>query len=126
MTELASRLAEVYDRADLLWTRYREQGPGKVDAQSFRDLQVAHAAAFELLDGDVPDSPPAGWDSQRMMKLRDVLNTLLDLSRRCVCQPQGLCFVTGEAGLVPRRELHDTFERSLVAIDRDVRELRSV
>ena len=40
--------------------------------------------------------------------------------RRDPVQPQGLCFVTGKTGLIPRCEQHKAFETALSVFERHI------
>ena len=107
--EAASRLAERIDQlaeaGQSLWARYQVVGPGKVDAAYFDAVQ---AAAEQLEAVLIETEPPHG-----LQDLHDCSARLRDLSRRCACMPQGLSFITGEAGLIPRRDQHEAMEQAL-------------
>ena len=47
-----------------------------------------------------------GQDEQ---SIASVSTTLRDLAHRCTHRAEGLCFVTGEAGLIPRRDLMNAY-----------------
>ena len=47
----------------------------------------------------VETSPP-------QVAYRETVSKLTDLAKRCALRSEGLCFVTGEAGLIPRQDLH--------------------
>lgn len=49
-------------------------------------------------------------------KLAEAAEALRELCHRCCRRSEGLCFITGEAGLIPRRDLHDRFEKALQAL----------
>lgn len=93
--------ATFYRAAKKLWERYLRVGPGAVEAFYLSQVESAAAAWFEA------DDTVATGD------LASDVRILLDLARRCVDTPNGLCFVSGEAGLVPRRDQHAQYERCL-------------
>ena len=49
------------------------------------------------------------WDAEAIQKV-------MELARRCAERPEGLSFVTAEAGLIPRHAEHREFEQSLIQI----------
>ncbi|MAE63317.1 MAG: hypothetical protein CMJ18_03520 [Phycisphaeraceae bacterium] len=102
--EHAARLQRLFDEASELWSQYDERGPGRMDKVCFERVDSA-AAAVRKSDEAWPDD------------VAEAGSKLCDLSEQCVCRPQGLCFVTGEAGLIPRRDQHEAFEAALKVID---------
>ncbi len=89
----------------VLWTDYRRQGPDRVDASRWRAVEDAWQPLGDLTH-DLP---------------REILAAgarLQELCRQAAMRPEGLCFVTGEAGLVPRRDLHREFDQLLETISR--------
>lgn len=105
MTDSAA-LQKLLDSLDQIWRVYRESGPGSVDSALFEGVEPTAARLVDSLstehDGD--------------MRLIEAINTSVDLARRCVQRPEGLCFITGEAGLVPRPDLYEKFETALATI----------
>ncbi|GAB4148269.1 MAG: hypothetical protein Tsb009_21920 [Planctomycetaceae bacterium] len=87
-------------RAEEIWNLYQQQGPGQLDAKLFAGMPECLAK----IESTLADQPPA-----LLQAFRDVCK----LCERCVCRSEGLCFITGEAGLIPRRDLHDLMESSL-------------
>ena len=83
-----------------LWNEYQRRGPGRMPAVFLEAVE----AAWQQLEGELGDWPSTAAAAAE---------TALELSRRCVRHSQGLCFVTGEAGLVPRQHLHQAFEEAL-------------
>ena len=92
-------LTEFLEQATALWNGYLEVGPGKLDPASDTRLQ---ALARELLESGQLDEPAT-----------QAVHAIVDLSARCARSPQGLSFISGEAGLIPRREQHRAFEQAL-------------
>ncbi len=93
-------MSQLYRSAMQLWKEYLRLGPGKTPR--------AHLEAVELSWQHLQcndDALPGG--------IRRAATQVLELSRCCVERPEGLCFVTGEAGLVPRQDLHRAFETAL-------------
>lgn len=87
--------------ATRLWAAYLEVGPSRV-APELLDTLVS---AYTSLTESRCLSPELALNAER----------LVELSRWAVLRTEGLCFVTGEAGLVPRRDLHAEFEQLLAA-----------
>ena len=113
---LAQRIGQLAEAGQLLWSRYQDVGPGRVAAGYYEAVQTAAQQLDEALPANdaphwlakVTDQPSVWLD-----ELRDCAARLADLARRCACTPQGLSFVTGEAGLLPRRDQHEAFEGAL-------------
>ena len=96
--EIQQTAARFLDAASRVWTRYQEVGPGAVREDLFADVdELAKVVSAAVGDAD----------------LVEVVAALRGLCERCCCRSEGLCFITGEAGLVPRRDLHEQFEQSL-------------
>lgn len=85
-----------------LWLEYQERGPGNVSGARWDAVQQAKVT---LVSTHLPS------------KLEDVIARSHDLARKCAEDPQGLSFVTGEGGLVPRKDLHDAFASVLGELD---------
>lgn len=93
----------LHDAATRVWDSYREQGPGKVDSELYEAVATAaHALEAALVAGNEP--------------LTDTVRRVRDLAHRCACTSLGLCFITGEAGLIPRPDQHKAYEEGLAAI----------
>jgi hypothetical protein len=105
MTDIRERLQSLLTRLERIWRVYREAGPGNVDADLFEDV---HALAESVL----PELAEAAAGDD----LLEAIQTAVDLGRRCAERPEGLCFITGEAGLVPRRDLHQKFDSALATM----------
>ena len=96
-------LAEFLSAANAVWDMYREVGPGKVEASLFEPVEKTHREIDRLLRDSTNDST----------ELREAVAELYDLAQRCACRSEGLCFITGEAGLIPRRDKEAAFEEQL-------------
>lgn len=112
MDELIACLRELSVAAETIWSRYVERGPGNLAADDF----TSFAASVEAIEAELerlPDSwPSADWRAE----FDTVKAELNDLLRRCVYRSEGLCFVTGEAGLIPRRDLTVRCETALQSL----------
>jgi|GEM_PF-2038651 hypothetical protein len=109
-TRLADSLREFHTLAERVWTSYRDVGPGRVDAALFDGGEAAAARVLESLgDEDISATLTAE-------RLRAAVEKACDLATRCATRPEGLCFITGEAGLVPRRDWHTAMDESLAVI----------
>lgn len=106
---LKANLLALCESADLLWSEYIQVGPGKM-SPSAGDRFTADAAAVE---NSVASSSSTVPDEVWVGDLRAVIQEVRDLLRRCVEQAEGLSFVTGEAGLIPRRDLHEKCETGI-------------
>jgi len=102
-------LQQLHTPLTTVWQTYQEAGPGNVDAALFQPIAATAPAALQAASGNAP--------------LTAAINTAVDLTRRCATQSQGLCFVTGEAGLLPRRDQHEKLEAALTAIAAAVEQL---
>lgn len=102
---MSTNLIEFADAADALWAEYLRTGPGTLKTESLVPFDAA-LAAIRADTSAVPD------------KLQAVIAELDDLLHRCVERTEGLSFVTGEAGLIPRRDLHDKCEAALAQLRR--------
>lgn len=95
-------LQHVYLAARNLWHQYLEVGPGVLEPEALKDFSKAKHRY--LADGQA--------DSQ----IQNMLAELEELLTRCVERSEGLSFVTGEAGLIPNRQLHDKCERLIESL----------
>ena len=86
-------------QVESIWSMYLEHGPGSVDRSHFEALQATSRVMCASIQphGDLTES----------------VSQLEGLCKQIACTPQGLSFISGEAGLVPRRDLHDRFVRNL-------------
>ena len=93
----------LYQAASRFWLRYLDRGPGV--------LQPIDLEEFEEAKSECSLS-----SSREFSQLGLVIDELESLFRRCVERSEGLCFVTGEAGLIPDQNLHDRCELLLERI----------
>ena len=117
-SRLAARIDEFVEQSETLWRNYRDHGPGKLDRSHFDGV----ASAASEIESTISDPDIARWLEQvdRGAELRDTLQAevkqLSRLARACACTPQGLSFITGEAGLIPRKDQHQAFESGLAKL----------
>ena len=104
MSNSSRLLRQLLELLERIWHEYEEVGPGRVNEARFADVEPTAMAFLE--SGIAVDDGP----------LKEAIETGVDLARRCVQRSDGLCFITGEAGLVPRKDLHESFEAALVTI----------
>ncbi|MDG2384126.1 MAG: hypothetical protein P8N76_20820 [Pirellulaceae bacterium] len=97
------RLCGFWQAAARLWSNYLDRGPGRITPEFWRQLQREHDQLVDDLNLE---------SSER----REAVHTLMSLAQDCAETSRGLCFVTGEAGLVPRRDQHKRFERALAIL----------
>ena len=121
---LAARIDAFVGHTETLWQAYQRLGPGKLERSSFDAVESA-ASEIELAINE-----PAQWLEQADggTELGDELQTELEqltrLARACACTPQGLNFITGEAGLIPRKDQHEALEAGLVKLRELAEKLR--
>ena len=94
-------LRAYFEAASSLWQHYLEAGPGNLAPNRHESLV------------DLWNRLPLDMRSGGQAELAESLQTVHRLAARCVERPEGLCFVTGEAGLIPHRELHLQFAAAL-------------
>lgn len=92
-----------------LWNRYLDWGPGRLSQEELIRMRSDLTSCRDHLSQDAPGLPPHRWRSDWQQQANE-LETLLT---RAVQNPEGLCFVTGEAGLIPNRALYDRCESAL-------------
>jgi len=103
--EICTHAADVARCGDILWAEYKQHGPSELPAEVYDEFEAAAKALGELLE--------EADDNSAIDHLRSELETLDDLAYRCRYHPQGLNFISGEAGLVSRKDLHEAMERAL-------------
>ena len=101
--ETAAHLARFVASVDAVWHAYREAGPGRVD----QALHEPVGAACDALEPALAREPAA---------VREAVAVARDLAERCACTSLGLSFVSGEAGLIPRRDQHEALESALLTL----------
>jgi hypothetical protein len=123
---LAAGIDTFVEQAGALWRSYHDLGPGKLSPADWNAVSsAASAIASDLGDPDV-----ARWFEQAECaifpadELQTLVRELTRLARACACTPQGLNFITGEAGLIPRKDQHRAFESGLVKLDQMAADLR--
>lgn len=100
--ELAALLGAYADGIDQVWVEYQARGPGEVDPALFDPIEQLACSLDALRDCPLPADMDRGV-------VTAAIRQATDLAGRCAKLPQGLCFVSGEAGLVPRRDQIDAF-----------------
>ena len=101
--QLEDTVRRFLDLVEAVWHAYQKAGPKQVDATLFTGIDQAHVAIVDA-SGDTGDS------------IISTSQTLRDLAHRCTHRAEGLCFVTGEAGLIPRHDLMDAYENGLAIL----------
>lgn len=112
-SELVNLTSQFLDQAKDIWDQYRLSGPGTLDRQLFatldslnRQLDELNSAASEELQSKLDG----------IEQINELRSQLLGLAQRCVMRSEGLCFISGEAGLLPRRDLHEKYEGALAEL----------
>lgn len=122
-SRLVAGLDQLVESAGVVWQEYQARGPGQVEASTYNPVQSAVAdleraiTSNEVVDRLEQHTSPSRDQLARRIKQLD------KLARACACEPQGLCFITGEAGLIPRRDQHEAFEACLVELRQIARQL---
>ena len=101
-TNQRNGLKEFERAARCLWKQYLSGGPGSLDATLWDELKLRHQQLSSI--------------SQASPTLTSAIQKVMELARRCAERPEGLSFVTAEAGLIPRHAEHREFEQSLIQI----------
>lgn len=121
VSHLEALLGGFLHSAEMLWKQYQRVGPGKVDSTFFDTLELAAKRLTQACE-DVTKADTAKTlfpgDRTRFSEFINAIDTVLRLAKRCACSPQGLSFVTGEAGLIPNKQLHREFENQLAKLER--------
>ena len=123
---LAAPIDDFVEQIGTLWQDYQRLGPGQLAASR---MESVVSAATEIRN-TLSDPDLARWLEQMDCgrELRDELQAqvkqLTRLARACACTPQGLSFVTGEAGLIPRKDQHEALASGLVKLGEMAAELR--
>ena len=120
MNNILKELRLFYSAVHKIWDCYQASGPGKVDSRMYPAVEVS-AERFLVLLAERDKTQTEQHDliaETEGQSLRAAVVTASRLAKRCACDAAGLSFVTGEAGLIPRRDLIDEFLRSLQIIER--------
>lgn len=120
MNELLDELRKFNTAVREIWDLYQASGPGQVDSQLYPPVADSTERLLALL-ADPVDIQASAQDvlvDDERQQLLTAVTTASRLAKRCAYDAAGLCFVTGEAGLIPRRDLIDEFLRSLQIIER--------
>ena len=112
LQQFAKHLARFTDLTAAIWQAYQSAGPGRVDPQLFDGVDTPYHTLMEMLQQDELLTNLASLNIEPA-ELQSALKTARELAHRCACTPAGLCFVTGEAGLIPRKDLQKQFALSL-------------
>ncbi len=103
-----------------VYERYQQFGAGNLEPALFDRVDSAGKEVVRVLDDEALvdkicaklNAAPAEWRDE----LASLVETATDLARRCVHFPQGLNFITGEAGMIPRRDQHESFVAALARL----------
>lgn len=103
---LRAALDRLSQCANEVWRLYQQQGAGNLSAELAAPLEEAFAAVEE-------------HRSTIDAAIMHAAETARDISLRCIQRSEGLNFVTGEAGMIPRRDLIEPFTAALERLDQD-------
>lgn len=101
-----------------LWAAYGEHGPGNVPEHLFDRFQRAARVARQFLEDYDERSEIAASSSVWYEQLSAAIDELGELLVQACQRPEGLNFVTGEAGLIPRRDKYERVETLLQTLER--------
>lgn len=119
--QFVEQLKNYVDQIGMIWQAYQENGPGRVNEELYEGIESSSEQLVERLQNrDVVETLERRTECS-LEDFRNSLKQLQDLSRRCVLLPQGLCFLSGEAGLIPRKDQVDAFEQSFAVLQEVVR-----
>lgn len=111
---IAKPLREFIDASTAVWNAYQELGPNKIEREKFDEVDAAYRQLKPVL-GAIEETVAREATIATVDKIHD-------LAFRCVCSPEGLCFVTGEAGLIPRRDFLEAYDSGLKCLEMAVNE----
>ena len=112
---LRHELQTLAETSESLWAKYLEAGPGKLAPDLLTPLDAGlNSVRTAIADHKAGPStiPVEAWRDE----LNATISTIENLLHRCVERTEGLSFVTGEAGLIPRRDLHEQCEAALTRL----------
>lgn len=113
--DLLATINDLHSRAAQLWQLYLDRGPGQLSTDDLAPFLSAVEQVRALVDSPQPNTE-LKKDTEWTSKLEDALTRIEPLLRRCVERSEGLCFVTGEAGLIPRKDLHNECDEAILQI----------
>ena len=111
--EFAAALTDFTHRVTVVWDRYREVGPGRVEPALYEQVESLHDQLIEQISRRDGSTAATELDGET---LSAAVTAAADLANRCACRSEGLCFITGEAGLIPRRDMHDRYAAALAEL----------
>ncbi len=91
-----------------LWQEYVRLGPGRLAESRADGLEQQSELALQCLQEWGASRTDGSWQAGL-----EAVRVVTRLAVRCVRRPQGLAFVSGEAGLIPDQRAHATLEASL-------------
>ena len=114
-TALLDSLRHFHALASQLWSDYLSGGPGSLEAKSFEPVAATAEDLVTLLQQSetTPDCAAA----------EQTVRNICELAQRCACRLEGLCFITGEARLIPRKQDHEAYETNLKQLEQLIRQL---
>jgi hypothetical protein len=111
-TQFQQDFREFLECASKLWSDYLSRGPGKLEIGELEPLDKASERCWVALQAlrQQHISP------RELKELTTAIKTVQELLHQAVERSEGLCFVTGEAGLIPRKDLHERLDKALALI----------
>jgi hypothetical protein len=107
-------LAEFVEGAERIRQEYAQLGPGGVAPQRYDVVNQSYQRLMEV----VATSDARSWASLSLGTFTEALETARERAWQCACTQQGLSFVSGEAGLIPRQDWHRSFDSALEMLRR--------
>lgn len=105
-------LRQYQDCASKLWSDYLSSGPGSLHIGELKPTDEASESCRVALKA----LPKQHFSPQELKDLIAAIETVQELLHQAVERTEGLCFVTGEAGLLPRKDLHQRLDNALALI----------
>ncbi len=120
---LVQCLADFLEFTETLWAEYQALGPGNLRQDLFAGIEARSRSIHDslqsaehrrtvskLLDA-IRGDEVVGDDAAK--HLLSSIEVARELAYRCACTETGLSFVTGEAGLIPRKDQHAAMDRAI-------------
>jgi hypothetical protein len=111
--QFATQLQEFTAQVSVVWEAYQSCGPGNVESALFESVDVMAQVLNSSFENEELIRDVSNFVNMKPDEWWAKIEQLRELCYRCACTPQGLCFITGEAGLIPRKDQHEAFESAL-------------
>ena len=110
-----------------IWKAYKESGKASINRHLYEDTVSARIDIERFLGNPTFINTLSESVNDDINHWRELLSkaiaTAHELTYRCACTPIGLNFITGEAGLIPRKDQHAAFEAVLELLNEECKKL---